>query len=416
MAIRAIAAAALAGVTAVTFGLVVPALAWADHEDQKRDVDDAVERLREQLAESSAAFTAAALQVQEAEAQLAAAQEEANLGRAQLAFSQAKDAAAAAELQAAESAERKAERELDAVFASIERHEELVGQFARSAYRRGAVNQLDVAFETESPAELANRLSMVRTVMDSENSTLEGLASDRAELARAQATLEAMRIETARLREEAHRYLEATAVLEAHAREAETQVAQRLNERRQALAAAESANVEDERQYAAMQAESARLEGELAALAAQARAAKTRYVAPPSGGSGLLAIPVNGRVTSPYGVRKHPISGVMKMHNGTDIGAPCGTPIRAAETGVVVSAGDAGGYGNQTVVNHGVISGQGVATSYNHQSEIGVGVGEQVARGQVIGWVGTTGYSTGCHLHFIVYVNGSHTNAQDGWL
>jgi murein DD-endopeptidase MepM/ murein hydrolase activator NlpD len=403
-------------VVAVTFGLVVLAPAGANPEDRTRSVDGAVERLRGQLAESSAAFTAAALQVQEAEAQLAAAHEEASLARAQLDVARTKDAAAAAELEAAESAERKAERELEAVLDSIERHEELVGRFARSAYRRGAVNQLDVAFETESPAELANRLSMVRTVMDSENGTLEGLASDRAELTSAQATLEAMRVETARLREEAHRYLEATAVLEAQAREAETQVALRLEEKRQILVAAEGAKVEDERQYAAMQAEAALLEGELTALAAQARSAKQRYVAPPVGGSGVLAIPVDGRVTSPYGMRRHPISGAMKMHNGTDIAASCGTPIRAAEAGVVVSAGAAGGYGNQTVINHGFIAGHGVATSYNHQSEIGVSKGEYVGRGQVIGWVGTTGYSTGCHLHFIVYVDGSHTNAQDGWL
>jgi murein DD-endopeptidase MepM/ murein hydrolase activator NlpD len=413
--VRPIAGVVILIVTA-TIGLLAPTPGWADPEDRKRDVDSAVERLRAQLAESSAAFTAAALQVQEVEAQLAAAEQEAFLTRAQLDLAQAKDAAAAAELAAAERAEHKAERELEAVLDSIEQHEQLLGKFARSVYRRGAINQLDVAFETESPAELANRLSMVRTVMDSENSTLEGLASDRADLTSAQVTLEAMRVETARLREEAHRYLEATALLEEQAREAGTQVALRLEEKRQTLAAAESVRLQDEQQYAAMRAESARIESELAALAAQARSAKQRYVAPPVGGSGILAIPVEGRVSSPYGLRRHPISGVMKLHNGTDIAAPCGTPIRAAEAGVVVSAGAAGGYGNQTVVNHGVIGGRGVATSYNHQSVIGVGAGEYVGRGQVIGWVGTTGYSTGCHLHFIVYVDGNHTNAQDGWL
>jgi murein DD-endopeptidase MepM/ murein hydrolase activator NlpD len=413
--VRPIAAVCCLIVTA-TVGIVAPTAGWADPEDDKRDVDSAVDRLRAELAESSAAFTAAAMQVQEAETALAGAQHQAQLAQAQLELAQAKDAAAAAELAAAERSERKAERELDAVLTSIEQHEQLVGRFARSAYRRGAVSQLDVAFETESPAELADRLSMVRTVMDSENSTLEGLASDRADLASAQVSLEALRVETARLRDEAHRYLEATAVLEAQAQEAQTQVTQRLEEKRQVLAVAEIAKLEDERQYAEMQAESARLQGELTALAGQARAAKQRYVAPPIGGGGVLALPVNGRITSPYGMRKHPISGAQKMHNGTDFGAPCGTPIRAAEAGVVVSTGNAGGYGNQTVINHGVIAGQGVATSYNHQSEIGVGEGEYVGRGQVIGWVGTTGYSTGCHLHFIVYVNGGHTNAQDGWL
>jgi len=91
------------------------------------------------------------------------------------------------------------------------------------------------------------------------------------------------------------------------------------------------------------------------------------------------------------------------MHEGIDIAAPTGTPIRAAAGGTVISAGWLGGYGNLTVIDHG----GGVSTAYGHQSAFAVGGGQAVAQGQVIGYVGSTGHSTGPHLHFEVRINGS---------
>jgi murein DD-endopeptidase MepM/ murein hydrolase activator NlpD len=90
------------------------------------------------------------------------------------------------------------------------------------------------------------------------------------------------------------------------------------------------------------------------------------------------------------------------MHDGIDIGAASGTPIRAAAAGTVIYAGWLGGYGNLTVIDHG----GGIATAYGHQSSIAAGSGAYVAQGQVIGYVGSTGHSTGAHLHFEVRVNG----------
>jgi murein DD-endopeptidase MepM/ murein hydrolase activator NlpD len=106
--------------------------------------------------------------------------------------------------------------------------------------------------------------------------------------------------------------------------------------------------------------------------------------------------PVLGPVTSPFGWRWG------RMHEGIDIGAASGTPIRAAAAGTVIYAGWLGGYGNLVVIDHG----GGVATAYGHQSGIAVGSGATVPQGQVIGYVGSTGHSTGPHLHFEVRVNG----------
>jgi len=120
-------------------------------------------------------------------------------------------------------------------------------------------------------------------------------------------------------------------------------------------------------------------------------------------GTGQLLRPVGGSITSGFGYRSDPISGRSAFHAGIDFGASCGTPVKAAGNGVVVSAGWQGGYGNATIINHG----GGMATLYGHQQSISVGSGQTVTAGQVIGNVGSTGKSTGCHLHFEVRISGN---------
>jgi murein DD-endopeptidase MepM/ murein hydrolase activator NlpD len=111
---------------------------------------------------------------------------------------------------------------------------------------------------------------------------------------------------------------------------------------------------------------------------------------------------VNGPITSPFGSRCLG-NGDCSSHPGLDIGVPAGTPIHAAASGTVIFTGWLGGYGNLTIIDHG----RGLATAYGHQSSIAVGVGASVSQGQVIGYVGCTGYCFGAHLHFEVRVNGS---------
>ncbi len=123
----------------------------------------------------------------------------------------------------------------------------------------------------------------------------------------------------------------------------------------------------------------------------------------------LLRQPVpNGRFRSPFGMRRHPISRVFKLHGGVDWSAPRGTPILAAGNGVVTQAKWAGGYGRQTLIQHA----NGYETSYSHQTAYAKGIrpGTRVRQGQVIGYVGSTGYSTGPHLHYEVKVNGKRVD------
>ena len=125
----------------------------------------------------------------------------------------------------------------------------------------------------------------------------------------------------------------------------------------------------------------------------------------------LMKTPINGaRLSSPFGMRKHPIDGFNKMHRGTDFAAPMGTPIMASGDGVVKKAGWCGGGGNCVVIKHNST----YKTVYAHMSKFAVGVrsGVRVKQGQTIGYVGSTGKSTGPHLHYEVIVNGKRINSQ----
>lgn len=128
---------------------------------------------------------------------------------------------------------------------------------------------------------------------------------------------------------------------------------------------------------------------------------------------GLMTRPVAGPVTSQFGMRWHPILNYWRLHAGTDFGAACGAPVVASLKGTVVSAGYAGGSGLQVKVDHGTVKGGSLVTTYNHLSSLGVRAGQAIGEGQGLGRVGTTGLSTGCHLHFETLRDGKYVNPVD---
>jgi murein DD-endopeptidase MepM/ murein hydrolase activator NlpD len=123
---------------------------------------------------------------------------------------------------------------------------------------------------------------------------------------------------------------------------------------------------------------------------------------------GFMGMPVSGRITSGFGLRMHPLLHYMRMHKGIDFGAPWGSPIYAAVDGVVKVAGRSAGYGNLVKLDHG----NGISSGYGHMSRILVRPGQHVSRGQQIGAVGSTGMSTGPHLHWEVWKNGVAVNPR----
>jgi murein DD-endopeptidase MepM/ murein hydrolase activator NlpD len=167
--------------------------------------------------------------------------------------------------------------------------------------------------------------------------------------------------------------------------QSESILVNRLKSDRQALTAAEQQLAEESSQI------SQNIQQKLAANIAFPGAIFTP-------GSGQFLLPSDGPITSSFGWRVHPILGTSRLHNGVDFGAEYGSVIRAADNGVVISAEWTGGYGNAVIIDHG----NGLTTLYGHTSQMYVTVGQAVQKGQPIAAVGSTGFSTGPHLHFEV--------------
>ena len=178
----------------------------------------------------------------------------------------------------------------------------------------------------------------------------------------------------------------------------QTDLVQRLNSDRLALDAARIQLEKDSLSVAKLiQRKVAQEQARIAA--AKARSQPRKFVR----GSGIMALPSSGYISSPYGWRTHPVLGIRRLHTGMDFAAGFGATIRAADSGTVLYSGWYGGYGKTVIINHG----KGITTLYGHSSKLYVKPGESVKRGQPIAAIGSTGLSTGPHLHFEVRKNGT---------
>ena len=383
--------------------LTAPSTATAPSSER----DAVLEQVRRELAESSEAMVTAAAALRRAETALPGARRTAELARAQLAAAQRREEAAARRRGAAQTLLMVATQDAEATAALVQAQRVRIGRLARAAYQRGgSMGDVSMLLEARSPADFAERLVALQTVVTSQRSALADLQAVQTSAGEQTGTLERIRDEIAAAHEQAQAELEAVTELAQRARQAEETVRRLVGQQRDALAAARAAQAEDEQRLAALHAESSRLSTLLSAQArsalgaAGAIAGSSTPVQP-----GVLRRPVNGPVTSPFGMRVHPITGVHKLHTGTDFGVACGTPILAARAGSVLAAEFNTAYGWRTVLSHGVVGGVLLTTTYNHQESLGVEAGQVVQAGAVVGTVGSTGYSTGCHLHFELFVN-----------
>lgn len=152
------------------------------------------------------------------------------------------------------------------------------------------------------------------------------------------------------------------------------------------------------------------LPADAAGVAGARAAARHAALSAGQGIAGLLSRPVPGEISSAFGRRFHPIFHEWRMHQGVDLSAGCGTAIQAAAPGTVVSVSFDSSGGHRLVIDHGSVGGHRLTTSYLHAQGYVVLAGQRVGRGQVVGAVGSTGWSTGCHLHFSVTVNDHHVD------
>jgi murein DD-endopeptidase MepM/ murein hydrolase activator NlpD len=265
-----------------------------------------------------------------------------------------------------------------------------LGDRLASLYRQEQPDTLSLLLSSTSFTDLLDVFDYLQRIADSDRRIANevGAAKNRVRLQRAQtkATRNRHRQET---RVIAVRVEQERALRDSLAASRSGLMASQA-ERQQDLAELTATERDDLAEMEALQQVSATL---TAKIQAAQSAAGTGGGSPSAAG---LVWPVLGPVTSPFGWRWG------RLHEGIDIGVPAGTPIRAAAAGTVIYAGWLGGYGNLVVIDHG----GGLATAYGHQSSIAAGSGAYVSQGQVIGYVGSTGHSTGPHLHFEVRVNG----------
>jgi len=282
----------------------------------------------------------------------------------------------------------------------------------RNMEENGMISYLEIIFDSTSFSDMLARIDFVVDIMRSDENAYNNLVNARnataarkaeleetkEELDEEKDLLEQMEAELLEQLEEAEAIIqkmeddiEESRKLHAQVREDEDKIQSEINDQLRLLARQEAA--------------------ERAAAAAARERERQRQAAAGGGsvtGSGQLMWPVSGIITSGFGVRRHPVFRDMRMHNGIDIGAPHGTRVVAADAGTVIISGYNSSYGNYVVLNHG----NGMTTLYAHFSTRSVRVGDTVQRGQQVGLVGSTGVSTGPHLHFEVSVNGTRVNPR----
>jgi murein DD-endopeptidase MepM/ murein hydrolase activator NlpD len=381
---------------------VLPSAFADDLGDKKHKVEGQIDKAHEDLDESSAELQAATAALVRARQALSEAQAYLTRTRTELAEAKALDREMQARLDEAIERLNRAQLALDEGQDDFAEQEARLRQLVVSSYEQGdpGLMGLSMVFTTQDPAQLTGNLNADDTVVEAETAILDQLEAARVLLQVKQAELADAEEEVAVRRREAAANLSRKETLEQQAQDAKLKVAELVTARQKATAAATKAKNADLAQLNKLEAERDRIESLIAARTQTTTV--TGYV----DGGGVLAMPVDGYITSPFGWRIHPIYGYRSLHDGIDIGAACGTPIRAAADGVVISEYYQTAWGNRIIIDHGIHRGVGLSTISNHLSGYAVSTGAHVERGQVVGYVGTTGWSTGCHLHFTVNQNG----------
>ena len=290
--------------------------------------------------------------------------------------------------------------------AYLKTRQDVLNRRVRAIYMHGQLNYLEVILGANSFSDFANRVELLKRVIRSDYNLI-------LEIQKQKAAIEAKKAQL----EEDKRQLDALA---AEAEKTRQEIAKKKAEQQKVLDAAKSNKAAAAQMEQDLNAQLASvrnlIQQRLAAAEAARQAAQQQATSDDEGGggsddnyvqgTGAMGWPCSGPITSPFGYRTHPIFGTTIFHAGIDIGVDYGTPIHAADSGVVVYSGWISGYGNAVIIDHG----GGISTLYGHNQSLAVSEGQSVSKGSVIAYAGSTGNSTGPHCHFEVDVNGSPVN------
>jgi murein DD-endopeptidase MepM/ murein hydrolase activator NlpD len=407
---RTVLAAAVAGAVAST-PLALPA-AYAKHDPLKhrqQQVHHHLSKAKGDLDESSRGLRRAQAALDAAQSRLRVAQRTLAGTERQLAAARATDqrmqqalATAQADLQAAQAAVAQGK-------ADVADQKDQIGNMALADYQNGdpGLMGLVAVLGGKDPGVVTTQLNAVHGVMTRQSDTLATLADVEARLLRQEDRVAAARTRVADRRAAAAANLTHSRALTEAAAQQEHAVAALVASRRTAAVRAARVRAHDRQQLRKLRRQEARIKRQ---ILARARHQRNRVV---HDTGGMLQRPVPGYVTSPYGWREHPIYHYWGLHDGDDFHAPCGTPEVAAGNGTVISEYYSSVWGNRLFLDLGKINGHNFTVIYNHIEQYVVRSGARVSRGQVLAHAGTTGWSTGCHLHFTVMRDGVAVNPMN---
>lgn len=377
--------------------LITPAIAGST------DIDEQVSEASEALTKASAAVLAAAESLKDAQAKLPAAREAMSIATTRETEATAVYNKAASDLAVSKAAYTAALSKVTSKEAEISQLQKKVDQFARSVYQQGQTSQWEIILESTSPSDLTVRLQNIKAVSNSTARSLDDLLGAKEQLSEDALAAEEVRIDMQRIANIASQALIDAQNAADKAAAAKGEVDKLVKQESAALKIAEDDKAEVQTQYNELRAEQIR-------IAALSGSTGNQGPVDPQA-TGPLSWPLPGRAAGGgVGWRVHPVYGYRSCHTGVDSGAPRGTPILAAAGGVVLSTTVSPAYGNMTLIDHG----GGMVTMYAHQSSFAVSRGDVVENQEVIGYVGSTGFSTGPHLHFEVHLNGVPYNPM-GW-
>jgi murein DD-endopeptidase MepM/ murein hydrolase activator NlpD len=388
-----------------------------DLEQQHHQVQAQIETVQHEAEEASKKVARAKAQLAEAEAQLAAAQASyasaqahAAEVQAQLVAAEAENARMQAELQAAQARLEIARAAVVAGQARLDDQQVAVKDSVVEVYQQGSPELMAWTgyLEAETPADLIRKIEYADTLLEDQNAAFEQLHAAEVALRESRSAFRDAEAAASEQADLAAQQLANVEQLKAEADQAandallaQNQVTLTVAARERAQRKAQRARRHDLEELAKLKKQERKIKQQI--LAAAAADHSNGYV---GNDDGFLLAPVNGSVTSPFGYRIHPIYHYWGLHDGTDFGVSCGEGMRAAADGKVISRYYSSVYGNRLYIDVGKVNGHALTVVYNHASGYRVGVGDHVTLGEIVGYVGSTGWSTGCHLHFTVLRDG----------
>ena len=427
-------ATAMLVLTPALVGPMGPASADGSKEDkaaEKAEVDQKLEDIRISLGGVSDELADTYMALAETELAIPQAQQELEDAQDELAAAQAENERIGDRLTAAEAEEDELTGAVETGQAEVDSSDEELAEVALSAYKGGGMpNPSSIYVGGQSPQETVDRSMNYQLTMASQGNRLDTLRSDQAVTENSANRLTAVREEIDDLKVEAEEAVDRTTAAEDAAADAKAELDALYATQQSQRDDLEAKKAQYEEDEANLETRSSTLDEEIAELARQEREreerarqerAEAQAQKNSSGGSsgsdssssrsadtgGGWVYPVDARLNSNFGWRYHPIYNTRKLHAGVDFPVACGVPVGATHSGRVIAHDYTNGGGRKMILSHGIHNGKLVTSSYHHLQSYGPPVGTQVSAGDSIGRVGTSGSSTGCHLHFEIQEDGN---------